>query len=440
MNKILLIARSEYLRRVRSRMFVLTTLLAPLLMLAVVVLPVLMAVMTEGDAARTVYIVDQTGRLRDALAEALPETYVVQTRPNVPLDSLRAEVLDGRLDGYFVLPEGLLNGTADAAYYSRGGGGLAQQAALRSSIQNIVRVERIRSAGADDAVLDLLDSRAGLDDVTVSETGESAGGVIASSVVAYVLGLLIYISVLIYGVMVMRGVIEEKSNRIVEVIASSARPFQLMMGKVLGIGTMGLTQLVAWCVLLVAMSVAAGPLLSLALSPEVASTPGVNLPEGVEASDLPFNPDDLPAMLGSLLSPGLLLAFVAFFLGGYLLFSSLFAAVGSAVDQESDAQSLQLPIMMPIILPVFFLPSVLTAPDAPLSVILSLFPFSSPILMVVRMAATDVPAWQVLLAFALLIATFVAVIAAAARIYRVGILMYGKKATLRDLWRWMRTA
>jgi ABC-2 type transport system permease protein len=210
-----------------------------------------------------------------------------------------------------------------------------------------------------------------------------------------------------------------------------------MMGKVLGIGAVGLTQLVGWSALMLAFAALAGPLLGLLLAPEALSAPGVNLPEGGE---LPFDPETLPALLGRLLAPGLLAAFVGFFLGGYLLYSALFAAVGSAVEQESDAQTLQLPIMLPILLPVFFLPGVLAAPDAPFSVVLSLFPFTSPILMVVRMAATEVPAWQVLLAFALLAAAFVGMIALAARIYRVGILMYGKRATLRDLWRWARTA
>ena len=438
MSKVLLIARSEYLRRVRSKTFAVTTLLAPLLALAVVALPIAFATMTGDEAARRVAVVDRTGRLARPLAEALPPTYTVIAE-GAPVDSLRARVLDGRLDGYFVLPEGLLDGSAGAAYYSRGVGGLAQQAALQAALRDVVRAARIRDAGAPEAVLDLLGARAGLDLVTVSAEGDAADGALASSAVAYVLGLLIYVAVLIYGVMVMRGVIEEKANRIVEVIASSARPFELMMGKVLGIGAVGLTQLVGWSALMLAFSVAAGPLLALLFSPEAMSAPGMSLPEGA-SGELPFDPEELPSLLGRLLSPGLLAAFVGFFLGGYLLFSSLFAAVGSAVEQESDAQTLQLPIMLPIILPVFFLPSVLTAPDSGLSVFLSLFPFSSPILMVVRMAATDVPAWQVLLALAILVAAFVGMIALAARVYRVGILMYGKRATLRDLWRWVRTA
>ena len=438
MDKILLITRSEYLRRVRSKTFVVTTLLAPALALAVVALPLVFATLAEDDTGRRLAVLDETGRLADPLAAALPEAYAVE-QASVPVDTLRAHVLAGLLDGFFVLPAGLLDGTADAVYYSRGVGGLAQQAALQAALRDVVRATRIREAGAPDAVLDLLNARTGLALVTVSAEGDAADGALASAAVAYVLGLLIYVAVLIYGVMVMRGVIEEKANRIVEVIASSARPFELMMGKVLGIGAVGLTQLVGWSLLMAALSAVIGPLLALTLSPEVMSSPGMNLPEGA-ASDLPFDPEELPALLGQLLSPGLLLAFVGFFLGGYLLFSALFAAVGSAVESESDAQTLQLPIMLPIIVPIFFLPSVLTAPDSGLSVFLSLFPFSSPILMVVRMAATDVPAWQVFLAFALLIAGFVGMIALAARVYRVGILMYGKRATLRDLWRWMRTA
>src|SRR5690606_33752972 len=235
-------------------------------------------------------------------------------------------------------------------YYSRGVGGLAQQAALQAALRDVVRAARIRDAGAPEAVLDLLGARAGLDLVTVSAEGDAADGALASSAVAYVLGLLIYVAVLIYGVMVMRGVIEEKANRIMEVIASSARPFELMMGKVLGIGAVGLTQLAGWSLLMAAATAAAGPVLGVFLAPELAGSPGASLPEGTEAADLPFDPAELPALLGSLLSPGLLLAFVGFFLGGYLLFSSLFAAVGSAVEQESDAQTLQMPVMLPIIL------------------------------------------------------------------------------------------
>ncbi len=430
MQKILLIARSEYLRRVRSKTFILTTALAPLLMFAVIALPVALAVLSEDDSVRRVAVVDETGRLAEPLINLLPSSYAVLV-VNEPIDSLRSQVLDGRLNGFFVLPQGLLNGTADAIFYGSGGGGLSQQMALQGALRDAVRRQRIRDLGAGEEVLALLDERASLDLVTISEEGDAADGAVISSILGYMLGMLIYVAVLIYGVMVMRGVIEEKSTRIVEVIASSARPYQLMMGKVFGIGAVGLTQLVGWSLLMMVVSSLAGPLMALALSPDIS-----NMPNGMTSGELPID----PATLAAVLSPGLMISFVGFFLGGYLLFSALFAAVGSAVEQESDAQTLQLPVMMPIVLPIFFMPYIIEQPDAQLSVFLSLFPFSSPTMMTVRMAVTSVPVWQVLLSFVFLALGFVVMIWLAARIYRVGILMYGKKATLRDLWRWARTA
>lgn len=433
--KVFLISRSEYLRRVRTKTFILTTLLAPVLMVAVLALPVLMAVVSEDDSMRRITILDQSGRLAIPLAAELPSSYqVVSTHDSV--DSLRAKVLDGRLDGFFVLDIGLLEGTSNAEYYGTSGGGLATQMTLQNAVRSAVQRQRVRETGAGDEVLSLLDEHAGLDLITISEEGDAADGAIVSTILGYVLGMLIYVAVLIYGVMVMRGVIEEKSTRIVEVIASSAKPIELMMGKVFGIGAVGLTQLIGWSLLMLVVSLIAGPLIGALASPDVATAPGVSLPDGIQGQDLPFD----PAVLSTLITPGLLLTFVAFFLGGYLLFSALFAAVGSAVEQESDAQTLQLPIMLPIVLPVFFFPYVLEKPDAAFSVFLSHFPFSSPIMMTVRMTVTSIPVWEVFLSFVFLMLGFLVVIWIASRVYRVGILMYGKKASLRDLWRWARTA
>ena len=423
MNKTLLIAKSEYLRRVRSKWFILATLLVPVLAIASLVLPIL--AFTGDDDGERLAVVDGTGRLAAALAEALPAATSLETT-TAPLDTLRARLLDGDLDGVLVLPADLVDGAdAGAVFYTRGG--IDPAGGVRRAVREAVRRVRAEAAGAPPAAVAAFNSDVALDRVTVSADGDGGDDALGRFLLANFLSLLIYLAILIYGMLVMRGVIEEKANRIVEVIASSVRPFELMMGKVLGIGAVGLTQLVGWAVLMFGISLAAGPLL-LALAPEV--------PAGAPAADVPFDPDLITGML----SPGLLAAFVAFFFGGYLLYSSLFAAVGSAVDQESDAQSLQAPIILPIMLPVLFLTVVADQPDSALSLGLSLFPLTSPILMVVRMAVTDVPLWQVMLSLALLAAAFVGVIALAARIYRVGILMYGKKATFADLWRWVRTA
>ena len=433
MNKTLLIAKSEYLRRIRSKWFLAATVLVPVLAIATFLIPMLAF---SGDDAARVAVVDETGRLAGPLAEAVGDGAELEA-VDVPVDTLRAWVLSGAVDGALVLPSGVIAGAEGARYYATGG--LESNGALRSAVRESVRRARAEAAGASADAVAAFQSDVPFSRVTVSEDGDGADDSFGRFLLANFLSLLIYIAILVYGMLVMRGVIEEKANRIVEVIASSVRPFELMMGKVLGIGAVGLTQLAAWAALLFGIGVAAGPLV-LALAPEAASgaAGGAAGPPGAPGAAPPDVPFD--AALAGMLSPGLLVAFVLFFLGGYLLYSSLFAAVGSAVDQESDAQSLQAPVVLPIMLPVFFLTVVANDPDSPLAVALSLFPLSSPILMVVRMAVSDVPVWQVALALALLAAAFVGVIALAARIYRVGILMYGKKASFADLWRWVRTA
>ncbi|HEX9951848.1 MAG TPA: ABC transporter permease [Rubricoccaceae bacterium] len=433
MSPIALIASSEYVRRVRSPWFIATTLLTPALAVAVLALPFVTFSLGGGDAPQTVAVLDATGVLADSVATALPPSFTAFETQAEP-DALRDSVLAGRLGGFLVLAPGVLDGSARARYFSRGSG-LDEMTVLGEAVREAVRAERVRRAGASPAVVALLDARVGMDQVSVSEDGDAADGALVQLLVANVLAFLIYIAVLLYGAMVMRGVIEEKSNRIVEVIASSVRPFELLMGKVLGIGAVGLTQLVGWGVLMAAAAAAVGPLL-LAFAPE-AAMPAAGMAAGTAgAPDLAID----PAALSAAFAPGLLVAFVAYFCGGYLLFAAVFAAIGSAVDQESDAQTLQVPVMLPIMLPMLFLPAVLSQPDAPLSVFLSLFPVSSPVLMVVRMSVTDVPAWQIAASLALLAAAFVGMIWVAARVYRVGILMTGKKATFADLWRWVRTA
>ena len=432
MSPIALIASSEYARRVRSPWFIATTLLTPALAVAVLALPFVMVSFGGDDAPQTVAILDATGVLADSVAAALPASFTAVETQAAP-DALRDSVLADRLGGYLVLAPGVLDGTARARYFSRGSG-LDEMTVLGDAVREAVRAERGRRAGASPAVGALLDARVGMDQVSVSEDGDAADGALVQLLVANVLAFLIYVAVLLYGAMVMRGVIEEKSNRIVEIIASSVRPFELLMGKVLGIGAVGLTQLVGWGVLMAAAAAAVGPLL-LAFAPE-AAVPAAGLAAGAGAPDLAVD----PAALSAAFAPGLLAAFVAYFCGGYLLFAAVFAAIGSAVDQESDAQTLQVPVMLPIMLPMLFLPAVLSQPDAPLAVFLSLFPVSSPVLMVVRMSVTDVPAWQIAASLALLVAAFVGMIWVAARVYRVGILMTGKKATFADLWRWVRTA
>ena len=433
MNKTFLIAKSEYLRRVLTKGFVLGVLLAPVGLVLLFALPLLASLVSSDDGERRVAVLDESGVLYESVAEAVPERFAVE-RTAAPLDSLRAQVLDERLDMALVLPASLLDGDGDATAYTRAGGGLAQFDDVRAAVRDAVREVRLREVGAPAEVRAVVDERPGLQSVTVTAAGDAADGAFVASAIGYVSGFVIYMLVFIYGAMVMRGVIEEKQNRIVEVMASSVKPFELLMGKVLGIGAVGLTQIALWAALGAAVLAVLGPLLvAFAGAPAPAASPMGAPPD---AADLPFDVGAITALL----TPGFLLILVLCFLGGYLFYAALFAAVGSAVEQESDAQSLTVPVTLPAIVPMLFLFPMLEQPDSTLSVVLSILPPFSTVLLPVRVAVTDVPFWQVALSLGLLAAAFVAAIWVAARVYRVGILMYGKKASFRDLARWIRTA
>jgi ABC-2 type transport system permease protein len=427
-QKIWLIIRSEYRRRVRSTAFILATLLVPIGFVLVAAAPALLGYLAEQSSQKTVAVVDQTGgQLADSLAAASDEQ--LRFRPvDRPIDSVQAAVRAGTYDGSLLLPSSLLAGTGSATYYSTQGGGLTDQIQIDDRVGRVVQQQRLRAADATTSVLSILESDVTVESRTLQEEGTGADHTFAYTAIGYAMAFIIYFAVFVYGQYVMQGVIEEKSNRVVEIIVSSVRPFELLMGKVLGIGAMGLTQMLVWSAVVVGGLAGAAPLLALFLDPSsLGVAPDASSQAMAEAAGL-----SIPTI------PFTLIAwFILFFLGGFLLYASLFAAVGSAVEQQQDAQNLLLPVMTPLILPILFLTFVLESPDATISVVLSLIPFFSPILMMLRAAITTVPAWEMAAAFGLLVATFVAVIGLAGRIYRIGILSYGKTPSLREIARWV---
>ena len=435
MNKTLLIAQTEYGRRLRSPWFLAATVLAPFLMAALGVLPIALTVLAARGGAERLLIRDLTpgATVGEAIADELPG-FLDGDVTWLPEENLRDGVIDGRIPGFVLVPEGVLDGSAEARYVVRGEAGVAQQIAIRSAVTDAVRMARLKASGASRATLDALEARPGLELVSLTgQTEAGEGKLIAASALGYAMGFGIYIAVFIYGVMVMRSVIEEKQSRIVEVMASSARPFQLLMGKVIGVGAAGLSQLAVWTAVAVAGIAFGGPLLFDAAEKVLRRAGPDAIDEaGLSAELLAAGPAELVALF----RPELVVFFVLFFIGGYLVYASLFAAVGAAVEQEADAQVLQIPITLPVLVPILFLFYVAENPDTPLAVGLSLLPFFSPILMMGRLAVSTVPLWQPLVALALLLGTFVLLVGVAARIYRIGILMYGKKASLADLWRW----
>jgi len=427
-EKIWLILRSEFWRRVRSTSFIVATVLAPIGLLALAVLPAVFGFFASQSTDRSIAVRDETERLEDRLrieaSAGLRLTFTTTSE-----DSLRAAVRAETYDGYLLLPDSLLDGKGQAYYYSTEGGGLATQSQIESAVSRTVQQARLSAQGVDETVMEIVASEVSLASRKLTEEGTAADSSFIYLAIGYIMAFAIYLAVFLYGQFVMQGVIEEKANRVVEIVVSSVRPFQLLMGKVLGIGAMGLMQMTIWGAVGFAGLTFSGSLLALFVDPA-----SMNLP--AEASQA-----DIAAAAGFAipdLSPLLLVWFVAFFIGGYLLYASIFAAVGSTVEQQQDAQNLLFIVMIPLLIPIMLLTFLIEAPNSTLSLVLSLIPFFSPILMPLRIALASVPIWQILGALVLLAVAFIAMIWVAGRIYRVGIFMYGKPPSVREVLRWAR--
>ncbi len=420
------VLKSEFGRRVRSKWFIIMTLVGPLLLLGIIFIPTFVGVFASSGNVRSIAVVDRTDVLAERLAESGGERFKLMPT-DAELDSLRRAVHAGELDGYLLLPPEFIRGEGEATYYSVEGGGLSLENELLGMLDSVVDTYRLEAADASSEVVEILRSKPNVRLLKLTEAGEQADASAASSVLGFIMGFFMYGTILFYGAYVMHGVMEEKQSRVLEIIVSSVRPFELLMGKVLGIGAMGLLQMGVWVVILIGLTMSAGGIISLFLDPS-----DFNLPDSAGQEELLGAADfALPAI-----EPGLFIWFLLFFLGGYLLYSSLFAAVGSTVEHQQDAQGMMFPLTLLIVIPILFISVVVETPNSMLSVLLSFVPFFSPILMIVRVAVTSVPFWQILLAFLLLCGTFVGAVWVSSRIYRVGILMYGKKPTMRELARW----
>jgi ABC-2 type transport system permease protein len=427
-SKMWTIISHEYLTKVKSKGFILSTILGPIGLIVFIGVMALVAIISSGSGSRSIAVLDQSGMgIGQELAQHDKQLYYLT---NEPVENLRKKVLSGQSDGFLEIPSDVLE-SSKASIYTSGGGGLGFIASIERDLDRVVRHKRLAKAGVDPKVAEMLEKSVDVQTQKVTEKGEEKDYAEVFAGVGYVFGFIVYIMVILYGQFVRSGVTEEKANRIVEVIASSARPFDIMMGKVIGIGAVGLTQILVWIVFAVLAMLAAGPIVGSFMHPEAMTAA---MQASGQASPIPAN-FELPHI-----SPWLYVGFVFYFLSGYFIYATLFAAVGSVVDQESDAQQLQWPVMIPIILPMLFIGVVISDPDNMTSVILSLIPFFSPILMMVRVAATSVPIWQIALSVVLIVLTFLGSIWATARIYRVGILMYGKRPTIKDMIKWTRLA
>ncbi len=424
MRKTLVVIRREFVERVRSKWFIVSTVLGPLLMLALVVVPLLMA--RRGARERWVAVVDLTTtgvgqRLTAEIDRAQPvRASRVATEPahlTLATDSLTQLVGARALDGFLIVTDAAVE---DGKVEYRGSNvtSLRDMQVLSSLVEDALFAERLGRAGVDPGVV--REARIRLDFKTskisgTKTTGESSQG---SFILAYAMWMLLYMGILLYGINVMGSVVEEKTSRIVEVLVSSLRPFELMAGKILGVGGVGLLQFVIW-------GVAAALLVNRRV--EVLRLAGVQLPPGAEIA-LPAVP--IPTII----------VFLAFFLLGYFLYASMFAAVGAMTGSEAEARQASQVVVMLLVVPSVLMIGILNDPGSSMAVTLSLIPFCAPIAMPVRWAAGQVPLSEVALSVAILLVTLVALTWVTSRIYRIGILMYGKRPGVRELLRWVRTA
>lgn len=425
-NKIWTIISFEFLTRVKSKGFIISTILGPVFLLAVMIIPGIVASVSMNDTSKHIAVIDETNYIAPKLIKDDPKAFFTTTKN---AEELKKELLKGELDAFLIIPKDIYE-KGEVSIYTPGGGGIGLIEKIDNIVSDVVREKRLMDAGVNEKIIKIVESGVSVKTIKVTEQGTQKDYTEFYSIFGYILGFMIYFLMFMYGAIVMRGVITEKVNRIIEVINSSAKPMEIMMGKIFGIGAVGLLQVLIWVGLLVVISLAGGSIISMFTNqPQMANLPAGTNPQ---IKGLPFDIPTIPI--------GVWIAFIFFFLTGYFIYSALFAAVGSAVDQEEDAQQLQTPITLPLIIPILFMPAIMGNPDGILAIVLSLFPFFSPIIMTARIAATSVPIWQITLSVVLTISTLFLCIWFASKIYRVGILMYGKKPSFKDLIKWLKLA
>jgi ABC-2 type transport system permease protein len=468
MNKIFLIIQREYLTKVKKKSFIVMTILGPLLMASLFILPVYLA--TRQEDKQLVSVLDETGLFAGKFENNENYTFITVTSGIQEAKETLAKKGDYML---LHIPATQLNIPDNAIIYSdkqptlnlKGFiSGIMSKELEKHKLAAEIRNEILRNTtgyvpGSDTTAVDLMSETILKNihtDVQITTYKTDEGGTEQKSfteltmVVGYVGSIMIYMFIFLFGAQVMRGVIEEKTNRIVEVIISSVKPFQLMMGKVLGVALVGLTQFLLWIAftfIIITAVQTAFPQQFKKTQIEQADISGQNVAIPNEAS--PSAPNSITANTGnddlndifeafsSLNLPVMIFTFLFYFLFGYLLYGALFAAIGSAVDNETDTQQFMLPVTVPLILSLVVAQTVIQNPESPLAFWLSMIPFTSPVIMMVRIPF-GVPTWEIALSAGLLILGFLGTTWLAAKIYRTGILMYGKKSSYKELWKWIR--
>jgi len=435
MRKILSVIKREYIQIVRTKGFIIGTILGPVFMLALIVVPIIVS-SASVEKQETIGVVDLSNeifmeldkkldhrdyRLKDGFRRYVLEKYEPSPGVKEVRNELRERVLKKEISAYIYIPEDVLeagareSGVKDALpeevraeYVSEHTTDFEELRAINRALNNVVIEKRLKREGLDPLKVAQYIKRVELQPIKITKKGEEEDTA-GTFMISYFLALIIYMAILIYGQVILRGVIEEKTSRVVEVVLSSLKPFQLMMGKILGIGAVGLTQFSIWTLFGIGASVYSKSF----------------IPSGAD-----FAMPSIPAHV--------FIYFVVFFILGYFLFGTLYAAIGSMVNSEKEAQQLVMPVTMFLIVPIMLMIFIIRAPDSSLSVFLSMIPFFTPILMFLRVTVLLPPFAQIGVSIVILALTILLMVWLAAKIYRVGILMYGKRPRFAEVIRWIR--
>lgn len=443
MNKTWIILKREYLIRVRKKSFIVTTLVVPLLMAALMVIPMWLA-MRDDKQERLIAVYDESTLFYDQLGqEGYTKYHFIEEEK---YKSLKNNLTDDEFYALLFIPANVYT-VNQVELLSKKQLPMDLNEQIERKLSQIIETDKRNKVIEETSVPDLEEKLAAtktkvtVNTLKVTDSGEQKkSSSIVAFFVSYLMGFVIYFFVFMYGSMVMRSVMEEKKNRIVEVIVSSVKPFQLMAGKIVGTALVGLTQVGIWIVLGV---IALGVMQSF-FSPETAQQMGQSVMESQQAmgqnpAAMAGGDNQIAGILESLTNlniPLIIFGFVFYFLGGYLLYSSLMGAVGAAVDNDEDSQQMILPLTFPLILSIILLVSISRNPEGSIAFWASMVPFTSPICMLARLPFSP-PAWEIALSMVLLVATTVGAIWVGAKIYRTGILMYGKKVTFKELAKWL---
>lgn len=436
MNHLPLIIKREYLTKVKNKSFIIMTFLSPIIMIALFAVVAYLSQL-NNNKKRTISILDESGFVSEIFESTENTTYNMLS--NISLDDAKQLVEENEEYGLLHISSGkdISEIEKTIKFYSEGTPSLTLITSLESKLEKKLTDLKLRQVGVD--IEKIKASKSKIDIAQESFQGEKSSKIdnVVKLIFGGFAGYLLFMFIIIYGNMIMRSVIEEKTSRIIEIIISSVKPMQLMLGKIIGTSLAGITQFVIWAILGSVLMLVIPVILGIDMA-EMQSPQQEMMQQAMESPEAQMLTQNVITAIYNLPLTNLTIAFLFFFIGGYLLYSSMYAAIGAAVDNETDTQQFMMPILIPLILAVYVgIFTVIEDPHGTVSTVFSFIPLTSPVVMLMRIPF-GVPIWQQLISLGLLIATFMFTVWFAAKIYRVGILMYGKKPSYKDIYKWLK--